>query len=123
MAREFAESTVGRLEERLAEERVRLEMIIARLAEDRENAKISETPADHGADPESMDGGSLAFELEKDLSLEKNAVDLLDKVARAEARLASGEYGSCEVCGKHIPLARLEALPYVTTCVDCAARR
>ena len=123
MSREFSERTVGRLEERLTEERARLEQIISRLSSDRENARISETPADHGADPDSMDGGSLAFEMEKDLSLENNAIDLLEKVHRAEQRLAEGTYGACEVCGKHIPLARLEALPYVTTCVDCAARR
>ncbi|HEY1684275.1 MAG TPA: TraR/DksA C4-type zinc finger protein [Tepidisphaeraceae bacterium] len=30
---------------------------------------------------------------------------------------------ACEICGKPIPLARLEALPGVTTCVPCASKK
>jgi phage/conjugal plasmid C-4 type zinc finger TraR family protein len=30
---------------------------------------------------------------------------------------------ACEICGKPIPLARLEALPGVTTCVQCASKK
>jgi RNA polymerase-binding transcription factor DksA len=33
-----------------------------------------------------------------------------------------GLYGLCEVSGKPIPLARLEALPYATTVVEYADR-
>ena len=29
---------------------------------------------------------------------------------------------SCSLCGKPIPAARLEALPGVTTCIDCAKK-
>jgi DnaK suppressor protein len=69
------------------------------------------------------EGGSMAFEYEKELSVDQNTADLLDKVEHALDRLERGEYGSCEVCGKPIPVARLEALPYVTLCVDCARER
>ena len=37
-------------------------------------------------------------------------------------RLDEGTYGDCEVSGKPIPLARLEALPYATTTVENAGR-
>jgi DnaK suppressor protein len=33
--------------------------------------------------------------------------------------MRAGKYGSCEVCGGKIPLARLNALPYATMCIDC----
>ena len=32
-----------------------------------------------------------------------------------------GTYGVCEVCGRRIPLARLEVRPTARTCVDHAA--
>ncbi|MEO7146821.1 MAG: TraR/DksA C4-type zinc finger protein, partial [Terrimesophilobacter sp.] len=36
------------------------------------------------------------------------------------ARLDAGTYGRCEVCGKRIAHARLEARPTARTCIDCA---
>ena len=41
------------------------------------------------------------------------------QVERSLSRLKQGTYGSCEGCGKKIPLARLNALPFSTTCVPC----
>ena len=43
-------------------------------------------------------------------------------IDRALARIASGDYGRCEMCAKAIPLQRLRALPAATTCAACAAR-
>ncbi|HUE73722.1 MAG TPA: TraR/DksA family transcriptional regulator [Pirellulaceae bacterium] len=34
-------------------------------------------------------------------------------------RMRDGNYGSCEACGEGIPLARLQALPYATMCIQC----
>ncbi len=123
MARELAKSTIERLSGKLDEEQVRLENIIAQFEEEREEVRLSETSAEHSADPDSSEGGSLAFEMEKELSLEGNTRDLLAKVRRAQDRVTAGTYGTCEACGQPIPLARLEALPYVTTCVSCASSR
>ena len=78
--------------------------------------------SEHNADPDNADGGSLAFEMEMDISVERNARVLLEKVSRAEARMADGTYGICEISGKPIPVARLEALPYATTTVEYADR-
>ena len=33
--------------------------------------------------------------------------------------LANGRYGVCEGCNQSIPVARLQALPYATTCIEC----
>jgi len=43
----------------------------------------------------------------------------LNQIERAMARLKQGSYGVCEGCQKKIPVARLNALPYTTVCVQC----
>ena len=45
---------------------------------------------------------------------------LLAEVTRAEEKLADGTYGSCDVCGRPISAARLEARPWATRCIDHA---
>ena len=122
MARELARSTLDRLARKLQEERERLEAMIDELELERESVRISESASEHNADPENADGGSLAFEMEMDLSLEQNARELLGKVKHAQDRMDKGVYGTCEVTGKPIPVMRLEALPYATTTVEAAGR-
>ncbi len=34
-------------------------------------------------------------------------------------RMRNGTYGKCEGCDSNIPLARLQALPYATCCIEC----
>jgi DnaK suppressor protein len=43
----------------------------------------------------------------------------LSQIERALARMKQGTYGLCEHCQAKIPVARLNALPYSTTCVQC----
>ena len=43
----------------------------------------------------------------------------LSQIERALARIKQGIYGVCELCQAKIPVARLNALPYSTTCVEC----
>ena len=43
----------------------------------------------------------------------------LSQIERALARLSSGKYGHCEICECKIPIARLNALPYSTFCINC----
>jgi DnaK suppressor protein len=43
----------------------------------------------------------------------------LANIERALVRIKSGSYGDCEICGERIPLARLNALPYATSCIEC----
>ena len=43
----------------------------------------------------------------------------LNQVERALARLKQGTYGVCEGCEKKIPVTRLNALPFTTTCIQC----
>jgi RNA polymerase-binding transcription factor len=46
---------------------------------------------------------------------------MLADVERALAKHEDGTYGLCDRCGRLIPEARLEARPWSTRCVDCAA--
>lgn len=43
----------------------------------------------------------------------------LAQIEKAIRRLKGGTYGSCEGCDKKINVARLNALPYSTTCMEC----
>ena len=43
----------------------------------------------------------------------------LTHIETALERMRSGNYGACEGCGSAIPLARLQALPYATMCIQC----
>ncbi len=123
MARELAKSTLRRFQGRLSEERDRLLEVIREIEEEREEVRLSETSSERSPDPNTAEGGSLAFELEKELSVAKNAEDLLAKVDEAMGRIEEGSYGNCVECGKAIPVARLDALPYATLCVECASTR
>jgi len=42
----------------------------------------------------------------------------LAQIENALERMRDGTYGICEVTGKPIPLARLQALPYATMCIE-----
>jgi RNA polymerase-binding protein DksA len=46
----------------------------------------------------------------------------IEAVDRALTRIASGDYGRCEVCEHPISAQRLRALPSATTCAACATR-
>lgn len=43
----------------------------------------------------------------------------LGGIEKALERIRTGEYGDCEICNKKIPMARLNALPYATMCIEC----
>ncbi len=122
MVRKLAQATLDRFGEKLQTERKRLEELIEEVELQREVGRIAEAASEHSADPGSADGGSLAIEMEMDISVEQNARELLEKVIHAQNRMEKGMYGICEVTGKAIPLARLEALPYATTTVEAASR-
>ena len=43
----------------------------------------------------------------------------LANIENALERMKAGTYGQCEVCSGKIPMARLDALPYATMCIEC----
>ena len=123
MARDLAQSTLDRFRKRLEEERERLEGLVRDIETEREEVRLTETSSDRSPDPNTAEGGSLAFEMEKELSLWQNAQDILSKIEEAIGRIDDGTYGTCDECGNAIPVARLDAIPYTKLCVDCSASR
>lgn len=74
-------------------------------------------------EPVEKDFAEQAVELENLevlLELDRETRAELQNVLEALARIDEDEYGACQVCGEDIEVARLEALPYVQTCVRCA---
>ncbi|TWU39913.1 RNA polymerase-binding transcription factor DksA [Novipirellula aureliae] len=53
-------------------------------------------------------------------SLSVQAHEEIEQIRRAISRIDEGSYGRCARCDKPISQARLELMPYTTTCVDCA---
>ena len=53
------------------------------------------------------------------LGLMENEARTLHQIEDALEQMEGGRYGVCILCGQAIPLARLEALPFATTCVPC----
>ncbi|MFM8890931.1 MAG: TraR/DksA family transcriptional regulator [Planctomycetia bacterium] len=43
----------------------------------------------------------------------------LANIENALERMKAGTYGLCEICNCKIPMARLNALPYATVCIEC----
>lgn len=93
--------------------RTRLDDLLAR-------AQVIEDDLRHPLD---ADWEEQAIDLADDETLEG-----VDEVLRQEIqqirlallRIANGTYGTCTVCGEPIGMARLDALPTATRCINCA---
>lgn len=121
MARKLSTNTVNKFKKKLLAEKEQLTLILEHHQQERENIRLSEASAERSPDPSSADGGSMAFELEKELTLDENTRHLLNQVEHALVLIKKKKYGNCENCQEPIPVARLEALPYSTLCKNCAA--
>ena len=120
MARKLSQNTINKFKKRLEAEREQLLSTLEQHQEEREKVRLSEASAERSPDPASADGGSMAFELEKELTLDENTKHLLNQVEHALVLIKKKKYGNCENCGEPIPVARLEALPYATLRKECA---
>src|SRR6266550_4665032 len=65
------------------------------------------------------DAGSDAYDRDFALSLLSQEQDALYEIEEALKRIEGGTYGICEMSGKPIPHARLEAIPFARYTVEC----
>jgi RNA polymerase-binding protein DksA len=114
---------IEELRSRLESEREELSAQLTTIEDQAFAATQSDMSGDVGVDDESADAGTATFEREKELSIEQNVRDLIQKIDRALKRIEDGTYGICEVCGKPIEKARIKALPYVDLCIKDAQAR
>jgi RNA polymerase-binding transcription factor DksA len=68
------------------------------------------------------DAGSDAYDRDFALSLLSQEQDALYEIDEALKRIELGSYGVCEMSGKSIPHARLEAIPFARYTVDCQSQ-
>jgi DnaK suppressor protein len=68
------------------------------------------------------DAGSDAYDRDFALSLLSQEQDALYEIDQALKRIELGSYGVCEMSGKAIPHARLEAIPFARFTVQCQAQ-
>ena len=111
---------IDELEARLRVEHTELSEQLTTIEDQTFATTQSDLSGDVGVDDESADAGTATFEREKELSIEQNVRDLLQKIDRALKRIDAGTYGICERCGKPIEKARIKALPYVDLCIKDA---
>jgi DnaK suppressor protein len=83
------------------------------------HADVARIEADR-REPLDADFAEQAAELEgRDAlgSIEDSHRVEMDAINAALGRIQAGLYGKCRICGIDIPAARLQALPYATTCI------
>jgi RNA polymerase-binding transcription factor DksA len=68
------------------------------------------------------DAGSDAYDRDFALSLLSQEQDALYEIDQALKRIELGTYGKCEMSGKLIPHARLEAIPFARFTVECQSQ-
>jgi len=94
----------------------------ARLQAEADTLAAEREQGDTQFDEESGEGDTVSIERERDLLLSATARQQVEEIDAALARMADGTYGVCSSCGRRIPVARLEVVPWTSVCVECKAR-
>lgn len=87
---------------------------IKSITEDKSNESGGGVPTNHMADH-----GSEDFERERLLTIQIGMETRAQLIRDAQQRLADGTFGTCQRCGKSIPVERLEALPFAAFDIEC----
>lgn len=69
------------------------------------------------------EGTSMAVDRLSQVGVHDKLQVTLADVNRAIDKLRDGTYGTCDVCGKPVGDARLDALPWAVLCVEDAGKR
>ena len=106
----------------LADERRRLERVIAELAAAEMDQRTEEDDLGEVAScsQHPADVASETLEREVEIGLLDEFRTALAELDAAVARADQGRYGSCERCGTAIPPDRLRAVPATRWCLACA---
>ncbi len=75
-------------------------------------------PIDVGTESDIADQADVIMKHESDTAILADLEARYDTILSAISRIEKKNYGKCEVCGKEIGEARLEADPAATTCVE-----
>ena len=103
----------------LLEERIEYQRQADDLKAEADSLALDREPGDVQFDEESGEGGTVAVDRERDLTLSAQALATIDEIDFALVGIEKKMYGMCENCGQAIPKARLRVLPYARLCVAC----
>lgn len=119
----LTDTQLKELKDKLLEEKRELEAHFAQ--EEDDESLLDSTGELSSYDNHPADIGTETFERSRDQAVDRNLEEELEQIGAALARMQSGEYGTCAVCGKPIPFERLQAVPYSPYCTRHAdeARR
>ena len=112
-----------RFRETLLEERQRVEAAIQNLHDEHPGTLVEDSGEETAYDNHLADTATETYDRELDYTLEENSEHVLAEIDAALKRIDKGTYGRCEVCGREIDPARLEARPWATLCIDDQRRR
>ncbi len=104
---------------RLMKEKETLAAELNELNEGNLNMLQSDMSGETAHDEHLADSGTATFERERDLTLENNIKDMLNRIEVALAKMDKSTYGVCDRCGGSIDPARLKAVPYANLCITC----
>jgi len=107
----------------IAKVRTRLEGDKKRLLGELEQLSVAGRPSEERREGSPFgkreEEATESLELERRLALERGIKEQLTAIEFALAKITAGTYGKCDVCGKPIEPARLEALPQARRCMGC----
>ena len=105
---------------RLQDERRRVLEAIENLERENPGSLSDETgELNPGFDQHPGDVATELFDRELEYTLRDGEQATLARIDRALGRIDAGTYGTCERCGKDIPVERLEARPWAELDIDC----
>lgn len=117
----LTQERMARFKQALLKEEERVSQELSSLRDPQSVDPLTESVSElSGYDNHPADLGNETFEREKDIGLADNLKIIMGQIQEALERMKEGTYGQCSVCGKEIPVQRLEAIPYATTCVEHA---
>lgn len=106
---------------RLVDERVQLENdIYARTEGDEATVPVDPIVDSGGVPSHEADDANGVMDFDRNQAFINHSRAALLDVNSALRRLDEGTYGKCQRCGREINPRRLEALPWVTLCIQCA---
>ena len=105
---------------RLQDERRRVLEAIENLERENPGSLSDETgELNPGFDQHPGDVAQQLFDREREDPVRAGAQAPRARIDRALGRIDAGTYGTCERCGKDIPVERLEARPWAELDIDC----
>jgi len=87
----------------------------------RDNLRVASENSESAFGQHTADAGADSYDRDFALNLLSKEQDGLYEIDEALDRIEAGNYGVCEISGKKIPKARLEAIPFARLTVECQA--